>query len=52
MEMAKNRGIKYSVELIILGCFFNANAWTVTGPQPINTVFLLIGFFVFLVGLI
>jgi len=41
--MTKLKQIIYSIILIIIGWVLNAIAWTIAGPHPINTIFLISG---------
>ena len=50
--MTRKKQIIFSIGLIILGWILNAIAWTIAGPHPMNTIFLVVGVLGFLVGLI
>jgi hypothetical protein len=50
--MTKKRHLIYSLGITITGLILNGLAWTVAGPHPYNTIFLVTGLFGFLVGAI
>tara|TARA_R110001592_G_scaffold9723_2_gene51439 strand:+ start:2312 stop:2491 length:180 start_codon:yes stop_codon:yes gene_type:complete len=50
--MIRKKQITFSIGLIILGWILNAIAWTVAGPHPTNTIFLVAGVSGFIGGLI
>jgi hypothetical protein len=50
--MTRKNQIPFSIGLIIFGWIINAIAWTVAGPHPTNTIFLIVGVSGFLGGII
>ena len=52
MKINKKSKIMLSLFFIFLGWILNAIAWTIAGPNPINTVFLLSGVSMLLGGIL
>ena len=50
--MTKKTQIIYSSILFVIGFISNSIAWTIAGPHPINTIFLLVGIAALLIGMI